>query len=147
VAALASTPLSALSDRFGRVRVIAFGWIAYALLYAGMGLYQGGVAWLWLMLPLYGLVTAAIEGSEKAMVADLVPAGRAGTAFGWYYLVSGLTLLPASVVFGTLWQRLGAGMAFGFAAGCAVLASVVLLAGLGLGRAPQSAAGNEPVTP
>lgn len=131
VAAVASTPLSALSDRLGRVPLIVAGWSAYAVLYLAMGLMDAGADGLWLAFGAYGLVSAAIEGSEKALVADLVPAARSGTAFGWYYLVAGLLLLPASVVFGALWHALGALAAFGFAAACAALASLLLLWGLG----------------
>ena len=82
---------------------------------------------LWVAFPLYGLVTAAIEGSERALVADLVPAERAGTAFGWYYLVTGLLLLPASAVFGHLWERGSPLLAFAASAACAVAAMLVLI--------------------
>lgn len=136
VAAAASTPLSALSDRVGRVRLIVAGWIAYAVLYLVMGLVDAGAGWLWLVFAAYGLVSAAIEGSEKALVADLVPATRSGTAFGWYYLVAGLLLLPASVIFGALWHRLGALAAFGFAAACAATAALLLFWGLGWNLRP-----------
>lgn len=131
VAAIASTPLSALSDKIGRVRLIVAGWGAYAALYVVMGLFDATQAWLWLVFAAYGLVTALIEGSEKALVADLVPAAQSGTAYGWYYLVSGLLLLPASVLFGSLWHRWGASTAFGFAAVCAALGAVLLVRGLG----------------
>ena len=129
VAALASAPFSALSDRIGRVRLIVAGWGGYAVLYALLGVLHADAGWLWLVFPLYGLVTAAIEGSERALVADLVPAAKAGTAFGWYYLVTGLLLLPASALFGWLWQRGSPLLAFGFSALCAVLALAVLVTG------------------
>ena len=47
---------------------------------------------------------AATEGVEKALVADLASSDRRGTAFGWFNLTAGLVLLPASVVFGWLYQ-------------------------------------------
>lgn len=126
VAALGAVPLSAWSDRIGRMRLIVAGWIGYALLYAVLGTTQIDAAALWLVFPLYGLVTAAIEGSERALVADLVPAGQAGTAFGWFYLVTGLLLLPASAIFGALWEYGSPLPAFGFSAACAILAILVL---------------------
>jgi len=129
VAALAATPLSAWSDRIGRKRLILGGWIGYAVLYVVFGLVPITANVLWIAFPLYGLVTAAIEGSERALVADLVPAAKAGTAFGWYYLVTGLLLLPASALFGWLWQRGSPMLAFGFSALCAVLALAVLVSG------------------
>lgn len=128
VAMLLSTPLSALSDRLGRIRVLGSAWAAYALAYLIIGLLpQAGWA-LWLAFALYGAVTAALEGTEKALVADMVTGERSGTAFGWYNMVAGVMLLPASLIFGTLWQALSAPVAFGFGALCAALATVLLLA-------------------
>jgi len=127
VAAFASTPLSALSDRLGRKRLILAGWGGYALLYVLLGVVPISAGWLWALFPAYGLVTAMIEGSERALVADLVPEQSAGTAFGWYYLVTGLLLLPASALFGALWENGSPMMAFGLSAAFAVAASLVLL--------------------
>lgn len=76
---------------------------------------------------LYGLYAAACEGAERAMVADFVPADRRGTAFGWFHLVTGICALPASVLFGLLWNAYGAPAAFGVSAGLALLAAVLLL--------------------
>ena len=129
VAAFASTPFSALSDRIGRKRLILAGWAGYAVLYVLLGVVTISPAWLWVLFPAYGLVTAMIEGSERALVADMVPAQSAGTAFGWYYLVTGLLLLPASAVFGTLWEKGSPMWAFGLSAAFAVAASLVLVTG------------------
>jgi len=84
---------------------------------------------LWVLFPAYGLVTAMIEGSERALVADMVPASTAGTAFGWYYLVTGLLLLPASAIFGALWENDSPMWAFGLSAAFAVAAGLVLVTG------------------
>ena len=126
VAALTSTPLSALSDRIGRRRLILAGWGGYAVLYVLLGVITISAGWLWVLFPAYGLVTAMIEGSERALVADLVPKESAGTAFGWYYLVTGLLLLPASAIFGALWENGAPMYAFGLSAMFAVAAGVVL---------------------
>jgi MFS family permease len=127
VAAFASTPLSAWSDRVGRKRLILAGWGGYALLYVLLGVVPLHAGWLWVLFPAYGLVTATIEGSERALVADLVPAAQSGTAFGWYYLVTGLLLLPASAVFGMVWEHGSPMLAFGISAACAVAAGLVLM--------------------
>lgn len=129
VAMLFSAPLSALSDRLGRVRLIVSGWAVYGLFYLLLGL-NGNVLWLlWLLWPLfafYGLFLAATEGAEKALVADLAPKELLGTAYGWFNLTAGLLLLPASFLFGWLWQDISPETAFGFSASCAVLAALLL---------------------
>ena len=125
VAMLFSIPLSALSDRWGRKRLILCGWAVYGVFYLILGL-NGGQTWLlWPLFAGYGLFMAATEGAEKALVADLAPAALLGTAYGWFNLTAGL-LLPASLLFGGLWQAAGPATAFGVAAGCALLAALLL---------------------
>lgn len=125
-AMLFSVPLSALSDRVGRTRLIVSGWGVYGLFYLFLGL-NGGYTWLlWPLFAFYGLFMAATEGAEKALVADIAPVGRLGTAYGWFNLTTGLMLLPSSVLFGWLWETFNPETAFGFAAGCALLAALLL---------------------
>ncbi len=127
VAMLFSTPLSALSDRVGRVRLIVAGWLAYGVFYLGLGLLPpGSPLALFGLFAGYGLFMAATEGVEKALVADLAPPALRGTAFGWFNLTTGLLLLPASLLFGALYQGAGALAAFGFSAGCAGAAAFLL---------------------
>jgi MFS family permease len=126
VAALLSTPLSSLSDRLGRTRLIVSGWIVYAVFYLVLGLQRDNTWALWPMFAGYGVFLAATEGAEKALVADLVARESTGTAYGWYNLVVGLFLLPASIVFGWLWQLESPLFAFGFGAVCALLAALLL---------------------
>ncbi|MBF0295016.1 MAG: MFS transporter [Magnetococcales bacterium] len=125
VAALFATHLSALSDRWGRLRLIRVGWMVYAAFYLLLG--WNAVTWLlWPLFAFYGLFMAATEGAEKALVADLAPPEQLGVAYGWFHLVSGLMLLPASLLFGWLWQSLQPEFAFGWAAACACAASLLI---------------------
>ena len=127
VATLFSTPLSALSDRVGRVRLIVAGWLAYGLFYLSLGLLPPGTPIaLFGLFAFYGIFMAATEGVEKALVADLAPPALRGTAFGWFNLIAGLLLLPASLLFGALYQGVGALAAFGFSAACALAAALLL---------------------
>ena len=134
-AAVFSTPLSALSDRLGRPRLIVGGWLIYAGFYLLLG-FNGHPVLLWPLFGLYGLFMAATEGAEKALVADLAPRALLGTAYGWFNMIAGIMLLPASVLFGGLWQQAGAPVAFGFGAGCA-LAAALLLRGWVFAGEPQ----------
>lgn len=139
VAAIFSTPLSALSDRWGRTRLLVAGWLAYAAFYAAMGFASDGLGPLGLGLTFgfYGLFLAATEGVEKALVADLAAADRRGTAFGWFHLVTGAALLPASLLFGLLYESISATAAFVVAATCAAAAAGLLA---GWVRVPRTAA-------
>lgn len=119
-------PLSAWSDRVGRLRPMALGWALYALVFIGFGVVTS-VPLFWVLAVGVGLYQALTEGAERALIADQVPAGQLGTAYGAYYLIKGLLLLPASALFGVLWQYGAASLAFGLAAGCALAALALLL--------------------
>ena len=67
------------------------------------------------------------EGTEKALVADLVPASVRGRAFGWMNGLIGFAALPASVGFGFLWQQAGSRTAFLTGAAIAAIAAAGLL--------------------
>jgi MFS family permease len=129
VKSVTSTPGGALSDRLGRRPLIVSGWTLYALVYLG---FAGATRhWhAWALFALYGVFFGLTEGVEKALVADLVPAARRGAAFGWFNLAFGLAALPASVIFGAIWDRWGAPTAFGFGAAMSLLATagIVLVA-------------------
>jgi MFS family permease len=124
-AMLFSTPFSALSDRIGRARLIIWGWVIYGLFYLVMG-FDGTPVLLWPLFAFYGLFMAATEGAEKAYVADFAPTDKLGTAYGWFNLVTGFFLLPASLFFGWFWQHFSYPFAFAFSAGCALLSSLLL---------------------
>jgi MFS family permease len=129
VYALLSTPMGVLSDKIGRRRVLATGWTIYVLVYVGFAL-AASVWQVWLLFLAYGIYYGMCHGVANAFVADLVPAARRGTAYGIYQGVTGLALLPASVIGGLLWNviKTSPGAAtFYFGAGMAFLALVGIL--------------------
>lgn len=126
VKAGASTGAGGLSDRIGRRRAIVIGWGVYALAYAGFARAQTPWA-VTALFAFYGLFHAMSEGAERAIVADLAGEATRGRAYGLFHAVSGLALLPASLLTGALWQRFGAAAALGTGAALAAVAAVALL--------------------
>jgi MFS family permease len=125
VKSASSTPGGALSDRIGRAATLVAGWLLYAAVYLGFA--RATTAWqAWALFGVYGIFFGLTEGSERALIADLVGPTRRGTAFGWYNLAIGLGALPASVLFGYVWDHAGAGAAFVMGAGFALAAAVAL---------------------
>jgi MFS family permease len=123
VKSLSSTPGGILSVRFGRRPLILAGWTVYAAVYFAFG--RASETWhAWTLFAVYGIYFGLTEGVEKALVADLVPADRRGTAFGWYNLALGLGALPASLIFGAIWDRWGSSSAFDFGAVLALAAAI-----------------------
>lgn len=126
VKSAASTHGGALSDRIGRAPTLIAGWTIFALVYVGFGV--ATQQWhAWALFVVYGLFFALTEGTERALVADFSGAKR-GTAFGWFHLTVGLGALPASVLFGLVWDRAGAPAAFYMGATLAALAAIGILA-------------------
>jgi MFS family permease len=122
---LSSMPFGALSDRIGRRGVIISGWGVYVFAYAGFA-FAGNEFQIWLLFAVYGLFYGLTEGVEKALLTDLAPPAELGKTFGWYNFTVGAGALPASIIFGLIWQQAGPKAAFGFGAILACLAAILL---------------------
>jgi MFS family permease len=114
-----------LSDTIGRKPLIVGGWLLYAAVYFAFA--WAGAPWqAWALFAVYGIFYGMTEGTEKALVADIVPKVRRGAAFGWYNLAIGLGALPASLIFGWIWDRSGSPSAFVFGATLALIAAILM---------------------
>lgn len=125
IKSVGSMPGSAWSDRIGRKRTIQTGWVIYTLVYTGFAF--ANAAWqVWVLFAVYGLYFAFTEGSEKALIADLVPSELRSTAYGVHGFAVGMAALPSSLLMGFLWERFSATTAFLFGGALALLAAVLL---------------------
>ncbi|HKJ93334.1 MAG TPA: MFS transporter [Longimicrobiales bacterium] len=114
-----------LSDRFGSLRAIIAGWVVYTLTYVGFAF--AAAAWhVWALFIVYGLFYGLTEAPEKALVSRLAPPVLRARAFGAYHFAIGLTALPASILFGVLWQAFSPEVAFLFGGGLALVAAALL---------------------
>lgn len=114
-------------DRIGPRPVLVSGWLAYGLIYLAFAL--AASQWqIWLYFLLYGASVALAEPAEKTLVTHWAGVEQSGLAFGWFNFAIGVAALPSSLIFGWLYQRFGAMPAFGWGAGLAMLATVLLLA-------------------
>ncbi len=122
---LSSMPGGAWSDKVGRRKVIITGWTVYSLIYLGFAFARH--QWhIWSLFTLYGIYFGLTEGTEKALVADLVPSELRATAYGIYNFAIGIAAFPASVVMGVLWQSFNSTVAFTFGAALALIAMILL---------------------
>lgn len=124
---LFNVPGGRASDRYGRRRVLAIAWMLYAATYLCFGLVSSWWA-AWLLILPYALHYGLAEGGQRALLTDLAPTAVRGRAFGVQLAIEGAFILPANVGFGWLLDHLGAKVAFTAAAGCAALASLLLVA-------------------
>ena len=114
------------SDRVGRRSLVIAGWGVYAAVYLAFAALSSRAAVVAIFLA-YGLYYGLTEPVERAWLADLVPERLRGTAFGLYHGAIGLAALPASVLFGALWQRVAPAAAFATGAALAGGAALLLL--------------------
>ena len=76
---------------------------------------------------LYGFYSALTDGSQKAMISDIVSKDLKGRGFGIYHAVLGITLLPASLIAGQLYDKVNSNAPFYFGAVMALIAAVLML--------------------
>jgi MFS family permease len=111
------------------------GWLVFAATYLAFAL--ATAAWqVWAFFVAYGLVVGLIEPAERTLVANLVGGERKGLAYGWYNCAVGVATLPASLIFGALYQFVGALAAFGWGAVLALCAVILLTGVKGRGTPP-----------
>jgi len=126
VKAVVSGPAGALSDRYGRLRIVSIGWTARVLLLVAFALLPDGGMTVWALFLGYAAALAFTEGAERALLGDFAPAEQQGTVFGFYHLLSGVMVLPGAMLFGAVWQWLGMSSAFAMAAFLTTLSAMTL---------------------
>jgi MFS family permease len=126
-----------LSDRVERRKLVAAGYVVFALVYVGFALVTGPTA-IWLLFPLYGLYYTLTQGIQRALAADLANPDRRATEMGLFHMTVGLAALPANIAAGWLYSLHPAAP---FALGaCAAIAAAALLLAFPLGRRGDLAA-------
>jgi MFS family permease len=128
--ALSAYPFGKLSDRMSHRKLLPMGLVV--LIAADLVLAFGNSRpAVFFGVALWGLHMGMTQGLLATMVTGAAPTDLRGTAFGFFNLLSGMTMLIASALAGMLWDRLGA--SFTFEAGA--LFCVLGLVGIALARA------------
>lgn len=115
-------PLGRLADRWGRVPVFLAGHVALLAGYVLAVLPLGGTAATLGCLLLLGVFYAATDGVLSALVSQLAPPERLGTALGTAQTVVAISRMAAAACFGILWYLLGPVAAAACVAGLLALA-------------------------
>lgn len=126
VSVIFAIPLGALSDRIGREKLLIVGYLLYAVVYFGFG-YTTQVSTILILFAIYGLYSASTDGIQKAFVSDFLDKNKRGTGLGIYNAMLGLTLLPASLIAGILYDKVNSRVPFYFGASTAVLSALLML--------------------
>jgi MFS family permease len=126
VSVFLAVPIGKLSDKIGRERLIIPGFLIYALTYFMFGKFNSISIFIGLFA-MYGLYSALVDGSQKAMISDIVSKDLRGTGFGIYHAVLGITLLPASLIAGLLYDKVNSSAPFYFGSAMALAAAVLMV--------------------
>lgn len=120
-------PIGKLSDRIGREKLIIIGFFVYVVVYYLFGRFNNISIFIF-SFALYGFFLALTEGTQKAMISDIVSKNLIGTAYGIYSAVLGIALLPASLIAGLLYDKVNSNAPFYFGSIMALLATFLMLA-------------------
>lgn len=109
--AVTAYPIGKLSDSMSHQKLLAIGII---VLIAADLLLAASDGWVMMLLGivLWGTHMGITQGLLAAMVANTAPADLRGTAYGFFNLMSGLSMLAASVLAGLLWDSIGPSATF-----------------------------------
>jgi sugar phosphate permease len=128
VFALASYPLSAIRDRFLKIRLLLAGFLLHVIVYFGVTIVSNNIQ-IWCLFALYGLHLAIVQGLLIDLVDRSVDPARRGTALSFFNISIGIALLIANLLAGWCWQSFGSGFTFALGAFFACLAMLILLIG------------------
>ena len=104
--AVFAVPLGIASDKFGRKKILAFGYLLFSLVCLGFAFFTS-LPWLVALFVFYGITNAAIDGNQRAFISDLALPEVKGTALGTFHTVTGLMALPAGLIAGIFWASVG----------------------------------------
>lgn len=126
VYALLAAPAGWLSDRLGKIRTMAFGFLVFAAVYLGFAL--ADEPWMvWGLFALYGFYGAFNEGIAKAVISHLSAGDNRASAMGYFQGATGFLAFFASALAGLLWDRVSPSAPFLAGAACAFVSMSALL--------------------
>lgn len=126
VSVLLAIPIGKISDKIGREILIILGFLVYSIVYFFFGKFNSLNIFLFLFM-LYGFYSALADGSQKALISDIVSKDLKGTGYGIYHAVLGITLLPASLIAGLLYDHVNSNAPFYFGSLMALIAAVLMI--------------------
>jgi MFS family permease len=126
VSVFLAIPIGKISDKKGREILIILGFLVYSIVYYFFGRFNSLNIFIFLFV-LYGLYSALVDGSQKALISDIVSKDLKGTGYGLYHAVLGITLLPASLIAGLLYDKVNSNAPFYFGSFMALMASFLMI--------------------
>ncbi len=122
--ALFSIYFGKLSDRDGRKHVLLIGYALFVIVSTAF-IFTTSLGVVALLFILYGIVYAITQPIQKAYIADNTKRHK-GTAFGFYYLITGVVNVIGGLLAGIFWDISPQSM-FGYISVVALISFVLLI--------------------
>lgn len=126
VSVIFSIPIGSLSDRIGKEKILIIGFIIYSIVYFGFGKTNSIIVVI-ILFALYGLYSASTDGIQKAFIADIIDDNKKGTGLGIYNALIGITILPASLIAGFLYDKVNSSIPFYFGGITAITSAFLMV--------------------
>ena len=108
---LIAIPAGRLSDRIGKEKVLAGGYVLFLTSTTLIFLGSRSLFLAYVIAAVYGLYQGVVETVQRAMVPHYAKTGLRGTAYGVYYLVVGVSFFISNAATGWLWNSYGSSAA------------------------------------
>jgi MFS family permease len=122
-----SFPIGLLADKFGKRKILVFGYFLTGLSSVGFIFSIGNLLYLGLFFVVAGIAIAITDAMERTVAADLLPENLRGTGYGTLAAVNGIGDFASSSVVGLLWTVISPAAGFGYGAVLMMIGAVLLL--------------------
>lgn len=126
VSVVAAIPIGKLSDRIGRNGLIVAGFLVYSLTYFLFGRFCNIGIFIGLFM-MYGMYSALTDSNLRAKISDIISPELKGTGYGLYHATLGISLLPASLIGGWLYDNVNSSVPFYFGSAMALIAAALMV--------------------
>ena len=125
--AVVAYPFGILSDKIGRDKVVMMSFVAFILTCIGFAFVATSLVNMVILFASLGVYMGIFDGSQKSYISEISSPSYKATALGAMATLTGIITLPASLIAGLFWDRVGSTTTFEFAALVSVIALIMFI--------------------
>ncbi|MHB8602028.1 MAG: MFS transporter [Nitrosotalea sp.] len=125
--AVVAYPFGILSDKIGRDKVVMVSFVAFILTCIGFAFVATSLANIVILFASLGVYMGIFDGSQKAYISEISSPAYKATALGAMATLTGIITLPASLIAGLFWDKLGSTTTFEFAAVVSLVSLIMFM--------------------